>query len=104
MFYVHRMLVELLYGGPEEGGWWYDQAYPLGLVDYDYVPPMEFQTEEEAFDACRLLNGMEHTRRELECHYEYTSVLAFREDAFYVYRVTERPVAVRDPFTRPHYE
>lgn len=26
--YINGYLVDRLYGGPEEGGWWYDQRYP----------------------------------------------------------------------------
>lgn len=33
--FVNAYLVDRLYGGPEEGGWWYDSGEPLAAVPVD---------------------------------------------------------------------
>lgn len=33
--FVNAYLVDRLYGGPEEGGWWYDSGAPLASVPVD---------------------------------------------------------------------
>lgn len=35
MIYVNCYKVSLCYGGPEEGGWWYDAGEPLASVPLD---------------------------------------------------------------------
>lgn len=35
IIYVNAYLVDRLYGGPEEGGWWYDAGEPLASVPVD---------------------------------------------------------------------
>jgi hypothetical protein len=96
MFYVHKYEVAQQYGGPEEGGWWFNLYTPevSNIADFDY--------EEDAYDLCRALNRRERRRRETLA-YGYISVLSHRE-MFYSYDVTESPVAERIPAERPHYE
>jgi len=31
--FVNVYIVHRRYGGPEEGGWWYSEGYPLAFVD-----------------------------------------------------------------------
>lgn len=101
-FWVHKRSVQQAYGGSEEGGWWYDQYDPLSPDDPDYEAPVEWTTEELAYEYCRVRNGQEKLRRE-GLQYQYTSVLSYR-DTYYSYTVTNSPEAERTPTSRPHYE
>jgi len=101
MYYVHKMGQCQSYGGPEEGGWWWDKKWPLLWDEHGYEPPVPHANEEEAFAHCRALNKAEYERRAVECRYGYTSVLSHR-DNFYTYDVTESYAAVANQ--RPHYE
>lgn len=101
-YYVHKMRIEQQYGGPEEGGWWYDQRSPIDRLNSDYMEPLPRPTMEEAALACRKLNAAETARRDtLTC--SYTSVHSYQE-LFFTYTVTESPVPEPDPVNRPHYE
>jgi hypothetical protein len=97
MFYVHKNKVALAYGGPEEGGWWYDTGTPVeGWI------PLVFHDEDAAYAKCRELNEAEHKRARFE-KYEYTSVLSYRS-THYGYTVTESSIPQAYPERRPHYE
>ncbi len=98
MFYVHKYDIGQVYGGPEEGGWWYKAGEPVE----DWTP-LEFQTEQMALVACRGLNIEERARAEREEDYGYTSVLSYRSD-HYEYDISESPVPVAFPENRPYYE
>lgn len=97
-WYVHKHQVRQAYGGPEEGGWWYEQ----GTVVEDWKSP-EFTTQEEAEEACRKLNEEENVRRESEEEYSMTSVLSYNS-TFYAYDVSKHYLAFNYPQERPHYE
>lgn len=97
-YFVHKYSVGQVYGGPEEGGWWYEAGEPV--EDWTSVG---FEDEEEAFEFCRDCNAEEHERRKKENRYGYTSVLSYRDD-FYAYDVDENPVPAPYPTHRPHYE
>jgi hypothetical protein len=97
MYYVHQYEVWLAYGGPEEGGWWYDCGEPvLSAV-------ATFEDEEEAFKACRELNADERDRRERDEYHDYSSVLS-SESTHYSYDVSDSPRAVSYPSERPYYQ
>jgi hypothetical protein len=56
--------VDRCYGGPEEGGWWYNAGHPITevLKGYDNMTPEDslpkcFLTEDEAQTYCDLLNN-----------------------------------------------
>lgn len=98
MYYIHKHEVAQQYGGPEEGGWWYDSGVPCG----DWVP-RAYDDEEDAYAACRRLNDDEHARREREEDYDYTSVLSHRSH-HYSYSVEETTIMEAYPKVRPHYE
>lgn len=96
-YYVHKFSVGLQYGGPEEGGWWYDTGFPVESCVYESFD------EEDAYEKCRALNDSEHERAEKEEKYGYTSVLAHQSD-HYAYSVETDPEAKAYPEERPHYE
>ena len=96
--FVHKYEVGLCYGGPEEGGWWYDAGTPV-----EAWVPVGFMDEDQAYDYCRAMNEAEHERADAEEDYSYTSVLAGRS-THYAYRVEEDPVPHAYPERRPHYE
>jgi hypothetical protein len=31
--FINAYIIHRRYGGPEEGGWWYNEGYPLAYVD-----------------------------------------------------------------------
>ena len=31
--FINAYIIHRRYGGPEEGGWWYNEGYPLAFVD-----------------------------------------------------------------------
>jgi len=98
MYYVHKNQVAQQYGGPEEGGWWFDSGTPVeGWI------PIPFEDEEEAYAKCRELNAQERERAKAEEDYEYTSVLSYRS-THYDYSITESSIPVPFPEERPHYE
>lgn len=97
MYFVHRYTTELAYGGPEEGGWWYNHQEP----DHEWQA-FPFDIEEDAHQFARSRNLAER-RRQDGMTYGYTSVLAHRDAPFYVYDVSESGFA-NEWTGRPHYE
>jgi hypothetical protein len=98
-WFIHKFQVSQQYGGPEEGGWWYDSGNPVKercaiLIDV---------TEDLAYAVCRAFNENEHERQKREEDYEYTSVLSYRSQHF-SYDVSTSPIAEAYPKERPHYE
>jgi len=98
MYYIHKYEVAQQYGGPEEGGWWYNAGDPV--EDWKLVM---VEDEEVAFEVCRALNAAEYVRRDEKEEYEYTSVLSYMSQHF-EYDVSDSPVAESFPKVRPHYE
>jgi hypothetical protein len=99
VWYIHKFTEQMAYGGPEEGGWWYDVRDP---VSPDEWQPLIFTDEEEAYAKCRELHKEEYERRSREEDYEYSSVLSYRS-TFYCYDVTTDSTPEL-PGGRPHYE
>jgi len=102
MFYIHKYTTRLEYGGPEEGGWWYDSGVPVERDDWE---PRQhaYDNEETAYSICRGLNELERERREREEDFDYHSVLAYRS-THYAYLVEDAPTPVPFPLHRPRYE
>lgn len=96
-FYVHKYAISLNYGGPEEGGWYYESGIPVQSAVYIG------EDEEDAYAKCFSLNMGERARQKREEEYDYTSVLA-RMGNHYTYRVETEAVAEPYPKERPHYE
>lgn len=96
-YYVHKHEVELMSGGPEEGGWWYTAGVPTGFS----LGPID--DEELTYEQCRALNELERERQEHEEQYEFSSVLSYRS-THYSYTVEDFPVPEPFPQERPHYE
>lgn len=86
------------YGGPQEGGWWFDSGHPLS--GQDFPPPVITADIQEARQACEamqaILDGLnkEHGNR------DRYSVLS---DGEYEARI-EDGYPVPFPPERPHYE
>jgi hypothetical protein len=94
MRYLQKYSCSQQYGGPEEGGWWYDEEIPL----WRFGIPLPFP-EEICYKICRYFNGKEKKRREEENTYGYTSVLSYRDD-FYSFGFEEsfKPASFERPF------
>lgn len=97
-FWIHKHEVSQTFGGPEEGGWYFEVGVPVP----DWTPP-KFEVESAANESCRSLNAEELERRKREETYDYTSVLS-HESVFYAYSVEETPIMSPYPERRPHYE
>jgi len=98
IFYVCKYDVAQQYGGPEEGGWWFDSGYPVWRF---CIPVPVF--EELDHMLCRWFNGREHERAEKEEDYGYTSVLSHRS-THYSYHGSDTFRPMPYPTERPHYE
>jgi|SRR5215831_3090326 len=98
-YFIHKHDVAMQYGGPEEGGWWFDSGSPVE----DWVPLGPFDDEDSAYVVCRELNAEEDRRAEKEERYSYSSVLAYRS-THYSYSVHETTIMTHYPNMRPHYE
>ena len=99
VWYVHKYQEWQDYGGPEEGGWWYDVREP---VRDDEWTTFIFTEEEEAFAKCRELYAEEYERRKGE-PYDYYSVLS-AQSTFYAFDCTTESMPYSSPTVRPHYE
>jgi hypothetical protein len=97
-FWLHKHEISQQYGGPEEGGWWFEVGRPVSEWE-----PLPFYDEERAYECCRTLNAEERERAKREEQYEYTSVLSYMS-THYAYSVSESPQPVAYPESRPHYE
>jgi len=89
--FVNVYLTDRAFGGPEEGGWWYDTG--------EAIQSTQFATAEEAERALNTLRawceGENKERRS-----DTSSVLS---EGRYAARIEEGPAADY-PATRPHYE
>lgn len=88
-FYVSQYTVDRHYGGPEEGGWWYDWEDLDGVV-------AEFADKDEAFSYARACNGF---IRDQFGEAERFSVHGSPDKACYV----ESVVGEHQTTERPHY-
>jgi hypothetical protein len=95
MFSVSIHLVDRAFGGPEEGGWWFDYGEPDGEF-WSYT--RLFATEEEAVEYGETLNPV--IRRLNRGRPEISSVLSKGE-----YRwVIQDGYPHVWPHSKPHYE
>ena len=106
-YYVNLYKEGMGYGGPEEGGWWYDEGYPVKPDDFlcDWntkffksILDKTYDTEEEAYDQCRQLSP---TLRYYNKGFpDKTSVLS---TGIYVLKVQDHKPK-EYPEVKPHYE
>lgn len=101
LLYVNLYLHDRDYGGPEEGGWWFDTYSPVSedSGDWDQAPPRygHFTTPEEAETAMEPLRNW--------CDWENRSrrsPSSVASDGHYCVRLEAWP-AEFDPKQRPHY-
>lgn len=99
-WYIHKHDIAQEYGGPEEGGWWYNTGIPV--EDWNPVHHA-YDNEEDAYAVSRALNEAEYLRQEAEEDYEFTSVLSYKS-THYSYTVEDHPIPYSFPERRPHYE
>lgn len=86
MKYVNVYVVDRRFGGPEEGGWWFDTGTPVASI------PVEDDQAEPTRDKLR--------ERYPDEGHRYS--MAQRDDDYAV--VIEDEFAVAWPSERPHYE
>ena len=89
--HVNAYSVDRIYGGPEEGGWWYDSGEPLGSI-------MIEDTDENRTAAKNLLR--ERFSSQFEGNRDRHSVIGEENLEIYVEDHHAKPY----PETRPHYE
>jgi hypothetical protein len=91
LHYLNAYEVTLGYGGPEEGGWWYDIGTPLASV------PVRTAADEDAARASlHQMLDPEFAGRPRKS--------STADDAADLIIVSEDAVAVAFPEIRPHYE
>jgi hypothetical protein len=98
MFYTVTLAhIDRHYGGPEEGGWWYDHASPLVEgEDADHV--RVFHAEDDAVAYARSLSSVADARNEAEGNRDLNSVLSEGIVAAWIWEGFPQPAP------RPHYE
>jgi hypothetical protein len=96
VFYISEYSVSRHYGGPEEGGWWYDIR--------EFVKTWAAYTDgDDALTVCRRLNvETQEAEREDRHHYGRGSVLGGEDCEWTVERHPAEEDNTREP--RPHYE
>ena len=82
------------YGGPEEGGWYYDTGSLLRIHSVH-------SNEDAAYDRCRRLNRHLNAMQESAGKRPYTSAAS---DGWYMADVYENTAPEGFPARRPHYE
>lgn len=98
--YLNLYLYDRAYGGPEEGGWWYDTYAPVTDSDWrDLEPPPygHFPSQEHAAMAMTALQTWctdQNTRRH--------SPSSMASDGYFVCRLEAWPAEFY-PVRRPHY-
>lgn len=103
LFWLALYLVDLAYGGPEEGGWWY-QAGTLVVDPETYrkldAAPSAFMSQEGARRALPPLDARLTALNEGRPPIEATNSVGI-----YEWRVIQAPtLPTHFPTTRPHYE
>ena len=102
-FYTVAIYLEdRAYGGPEEGGWWYDCGERIDDPEITGCVPAIFRASEEAMaiDCCRATNDRLNATAN-DGRREISSVLSTGR---YVARVCEGYPEPFFPTERPHYE
>jgi len=89
LFYINVYLVSRVYGGAEEGGWWYDAGHPIASVGY-------FSREESE----KAIEVWKETYRTMGNRIGRDSVIGGPGVEAYL----ERKYAEPFPDKRPHYE
>lgn len=96
-FIVAAYELDHVYGGPEEGGWWYNTGTRVRILKL-------FNNEEDAYTYCRRFNSLlRPIQRRNRCVREISSVIY--DGGMYeaqVYKDTELPAYY--PTERPYYE
>jgi hypothetical protein len=96
--WVNVYHLELCYGGPEEGGWYYDRGTPVYRLCRGFSTR---RRDRQRAAACmqRMVGVVERMNRE-EFRYDYESVCGGEA---YTVRVEDHPPRPY-PVRRPHYE
>lgn len=92
MFYVNLYLDDRAYGGPEEGGWWFDCGEP--------VRSFGFHTRSRAARWLPRIQRLADAKNKAERRREPSSVIC---EGWYAARIEDAPAA-NYPAQRPHYE
>lgn len=98
IFSVAIYEVDRAYGGPEEGGWWFDTGE---IVQRCRI--RQFRDEEEAFACCRRINRLLHHLRETHPQPYGLSSVCY-SGGHYAAEVHEGLPPARYPEERPFYE
>lgn len=93
VYFISEYTVTLNYGGPEEGGWWYDWNEYEVTVD-------RAGTQDEAYAIARRMNEQARAEHHERYGYDYTSVLGGTKTAYFV----EEEPGDHQSTSRPFYE
>mgnify|MGYP003400567908 FL=1 len=93
MYFISEYQVDRCYGGPEEGGWWYDWN--------DFVKVIATAgDEDDAYRVCRALNAAAKKEREEGGERDRYSVIGGADVAYHV----EDTPGEDQSTEHPHYE
>lgn len=95
-FVVAVYLVDRCYGGPEEGGWWYDAGNLVRTVKV-------FKNENRAIDYCRRLNRKLDSRT-IGPNVDRRDKNSVLSEGVYEAHIYEIAAPMRFPEERPRYE
>lgn len=93
--YLNLVIMDRAYGGPEEGGWWYNTYTPVVSLPLPVVTPEQQDLVVVFYNAMeKLVEELNRGRRPID------SVLS---QGVYTFFLSKRP-AENEPKTPPHYE
>lgn len=97
-YLVTVYLEDRAYGGPEEGGWWFNCGYPVDDTELGFKAQRRFKNLEAATGFARRLNDRLH-----RINVDRPPVSSVSSEGIYCARVTSTKA---QPFPRvqPHYE
>jgi hypothetical protein len=97
-YLVTVYLDDKAYGGPEEGGWYFNCGQPLKDVDVGFKASRRFKNEGQAVNYARRLNARLH-----RLNVDRPSISSVASEGIYCARVTATKPQPYPRF-RPHYE
>jgi hypothetical protein len=96
---VAVFMVDRAYGGPEEGGWWYDYGYPV--KDAEMAPLLRIFNDE---DKARAYRNELQTKLDAEMNVGRVGIGSVLSDGVYQAVVTDDDYPKAYPSERPRFE
>jgi len=104
MITVAVYMYDRAYGGPEEGGWWYDTYTPMHEEEEFVHLLAHFPSTEEGEIHAERWEQLAQKYLDKEYNEYRTPVSSVNSDGKYVVLATDGYDVTHIPHTRPHYE